>query len=122
MSKKQSKKLFNKSQKTVICEHLIEAQTFFKKLKGLMFAKSLNPSYGLWIQHCKSVHTCFMKFSIDLIFINKKKRIVGLVEDMKPWKLSPLYWKAESVIEVPAHTIKQHKLKIGEQLDVVYQI
>ena len=113
-------KLIKQSTQTSICKELIEARTLLKRLKGFMFDKKIDPSQGLWIKKCKSVHTCFMNFNIDLIFINKEKKIVGLVENLHPWKLSPFYWKADSVIEMPKNTINKYQLEVGEQLDVVH--
>ncbi|GHH97573.1 DUF192 domain-containing protein [Neobacillus kokaensis] len=90
------------------------ADSFFKRLKGLMFRKDQLVGEGLWIIPCNSIHMCFMNFSIDAVFLSKEGRIVRLVEDLKPWRIVKPIKNAYSVIELPAGTIKKHDLKIGE--------
>lgn len=91
-----------------------KANTFSKRLKGLMFKKDPLVNEGLWITPCNSIHMFFMKFSIDAIFLNKNGRVVKLVEGLKPWQIVSPVKDAHSVIELPIGTIQKLRLTPGE--------
>lgn len=90
------------------------ADSFFTRLKGLMFRKDQLVEEGLWISPCNSIHMCFMKFSIDAVFLTKEGRIVKMVENLQPWRFVKPIKDAYSVIELPAGTITKLDLKQGE--------
>jgi len=113
------KKLWNKTQNTLLVDHLEVATTFIDRGVGLLSKSRLGDSEGLWIHHCNSIHTFFMKFSIDCIFVNKDLIVDDLVENISPWKIVFPRWKARSVFEVPSGFISKSKVKKGDQLDVV---
>lgn len=94
------------------------ADSFTKRLKGLMFRKDPLVEEGLWITPCNSIHMCFMHFPIDAVFINQTGRIVTMVEDLKPWKFVKPIKEAHSVVELPAGTIKKLSLKQGESINL----
>ncbi|MGH9845497.1 MAG: DUF192 domain-containing protein [Blastocatellia bacterium] len=94
------------------------ANTFFKRLRGLMFRRRLPPDEALWLRPCNGVHTFWMLFAIDVIFLDRELRIVKLVENMRPFRVTRPHLAARSVIEVPAHTISRAGLKAGDQLEV----
>ena len=84
-----------------------------------MFRRRLSPDEALWLRPCNGVHTFWMLFAIDVIFLDRELRIVKLVENMRPFRVSGLHLAARSVIEVAAHKISQVGLKIGDQLEIV---
>ncbi|MBT2727436.1 DUF192 domain-containing protein [Bacillus sp. ISL-75] len=90
------------------------ADSFIKRLKGLMFRKDQLVDEGLWIIPCNSIHMCFMHFEIDAVFLNKEGQIVKLVEELKPWRFVKPVQNAYSVVELPAGTVNQFGLKQGE--------
>jgi uncharacterized protein len=90
------------------------ADSFLKRLKGLMFRKDQLVEEGLWIFPCNSIHMCFMNFEIDAVFLNKEARIVKMVEGLKPWRFVNPVQDAYSVIELPAGTVTKLDLKQGE--------
>lgn len=90
------------------------ADSFFTRLKGLMFRKDQLVEEGLWIFPCNSIHMCFMKFSIDAVFLNKEGHIVKMVEDLKPWRFIKPIKDAYSVIELPTGTITKLGLEQGD--------
>lgn len=75
------------------------------RMKGLLGKKSLDSGKGLLIRPCKGIHTFFMKFSIDAVFLDKEDRIVEVFRDLPPNRLTPVYRKAVSVLEIPAGTL-----------------
>jgi uncharacterized membrane protein (UPF0127 family) len=92
------------------------ADSFFKRLKGLMFRKGPLFNEGLWITPCNSIHMCFMYFAIDAVFLTKEGKIVKLIESLRPWRMVMPVKEAFSVVELPAGTIEQFHLKEGERL------
>jgi len=77
------------------------ADTSAKRRTGLLKHTSLEPGEGLWIAPCEAVHTAGMKFAIDVVFLNKKRKILKVRRSMPKWRISasPL---AYSVLELPA--------------------
>ncbi|WHY87705.1 DUF192 domain-containing protein [Neobacillus novalis] len=109
-------KVVNLSNGAELASQVTAADTYFKRLKGLMFSKSLPAGHGLLIQPCQSIHTYFMNYSIDVIYLSKEFEIVGLDETVKPAKVGKFHRKAKSVLELPAGTIRETGTKIGNYL------
>lgn len=74
------------------------ADTFFKRLLGYMFRKKPHHPAILFCP-CSSIHTFFMKFNIDVLFLDKNMTVIKKVQDLKPWKIILPVKKAEIVIE-----------------------
>ena len=109
-------KVVNLSNGTEIANNLALANTFFKRLKGLMFTKNLSEGNGLHIQPCQSIHTFFMNYSIDVLYLSDQLEIVGMDESMKPRSVGKYHKMASSVLELPAGTISRTGSKIGHYL------
>ncbi len=109
-------KIYNKSQDNLISNQATLADTFFSRMIGLLKHTSLPRNEALIITHCNSIHMFFMKFPIDVIFVDKKDKVVGLVERIKPNRLSSTYWKASYAIELAEGVIAEKKVQIGDQL------
>ncbi|MGG2025710.1 DUF192 domain-containing protein [Gottfriedia sp. S16(2024)] len=95
-----------------------KADTFATRLKGLMFRKKPLDQEGLWIIPCNSIHMCFMNFPIDVVFLNKNKQIVKLINNLQPWKFVAPVTDAYSVLELPVGVIEKFKLEVGQILDL----
>lgn len=80
------------------------ANTFLERLQGLMGKKSLPVNRGLMLVHCNAIHMCFMRFPLDIVYIDKEYCIVKMVQNLRPWHLS---WCriAEHTLEFPVGTI-----------------
>jgi uncharacterized membrane protein (UPF0127 family) len=94
------------------------ANTFLTRLRGLMFTRRLAPGTGLWLRPCQSIHSFWMFYSIDAVFLDRQLRIVKLVENLRPFRLTVPHLAAHSVLEVEPGTIARHGLKVGDQLVV----
>ena len=79
---------------------LLVADTFWKRSIGLMGRRSLNPRQGLLLRPCGSIHTCFMRFPIDVIFLDASGRVIRIGRNVAPWRFVWGGWKAHSVIEI----------------------
>jgi uncharacterized membrane protein (UPF0127 family) len=86
--------------------------------KGLLGREALAPGEGLWIVPCASVHTFFMKFPIDLVYLDRKRRVRKLRRNVAPWRISACLF-AYSVLELPASTISATGVERGDQIEFV---
>src|SRR5665647_718739 len=98
----------------IVAEKVLKAHTFFRRLKGLMFTKSLPSGFCLHIRPCRSVHTFFMKYTIDILYLDAQYNIIGVEANLKPGKLGAIYPNSVSVIELPEGTIQQNDIQIGQ--------
>ncbi len=94
------------------------ADGFFDRLIGLMFKKEMNGFSALWIKPCNSIHTCFMRYDIDVLFLDKNNKIVKIFRSMRPWRMTRLYFTVSSVLELKGGTLNEN-VKEGDQLEVV---
>lgn len=108
--------MVNLSNEQELANKIGRADTFFKRLIGLMFSHKLPIGTGLHITPCRSVHTYFMNYAIDVLFVNDRLEVVGIVESMSPRNVSKVYRAANSVIELPAGTVQQTGTEIGQTL------
>ena len=99
-------KCFNPKTQEVFADDLKMNKTFFSRLIGLMFKKNLPASSGIILKPCTQIHTCFMRFNIDVIFLDKDLKVVHIIENMKPWRISPLLLRARYTVELPAGTLR----------------
>ena len=114
-----SQKLMNQTKNFLILSELDIAQNFSSRAIGLLGKKNLSAETGLWIKKCNSIHTFFMKFAIDCIFVDQSLKVKALYKNIKPWKLIWPIWSANSVFEVSVGTIERMNIEIGDQLHVV---
>jgi Uncharacterized conserved protein len=92
------------------------ADTSSKRRSGLLKYPGLNPGQGLWIVPCEAVHTFGMKFPIDVVFLNKKRKVLKIRKDMGRWGMA-LCLRAHSVLELPAGTLQRTSTMPGDQLE-----
>lgn len=105
------RKLFLKKEEGVIDIYL--ADSFMRRLLGWMGRRESD--YGLLLSPCRSVHTCFMRFSLDIFFLDKDYCILEVIQDLKPWRMTKTVKEAQSVLEIPS---SMHlELKPGMYLD-----
>jgi uncharacterized protein len=88
------------------------------RIKGLLGRDSLPTGEGLLIRPCKGIHTFFMKFPIDVVFLDKSNRILKSFSRLPPNRITPIYLKAHSVLELPAGTLDTDTAP-GERIDFV---
>jgi Uncharacterized conserved protein len=77
------------------------ADTFFKRFMGYMFRKKPHHS-AIFFSPCNSIHCFFMRFDIDVIFLNERMEIIRIDKAVKPWKVIMPIKGAVAVIEVPS--------------------
>ena len=110
-------KLLNKTNNTIISENVIIADTFFKRLKGLMFSKELPDEKSLLILPCNEIHTFNMKYSIDVLYLDKNNNILAIDEDMKPGRIGRRVKESAAVVELPMGKIKKEGIEAGQTVE-----
>ncbi|MEM0951168.1 MAG: DUF192 domain-containing protein [Cyanobacteria bacterium P01_H01_bin.74] len=108
----------NKNKKTRVAGHVVYAKTFLTRLFGLMGKPYLEENTGLLITPCKEVHSLFMRFSLDVVFLDKENKVVHLKSTMKPWRVSRYVASARSVLELNAGSIQASQIEIGDELAI----
>lgn len=105
----------NSTRGTVIASSLEIADTSASRNKGLLKRDSLAPGAGLWIVPCQSVHTFFMRFPIDLVYLDRQKRVRKVRSAVGPGRIS-FCLTAQSVIELPAGAVRETQTQPGDIL------
>ncbi|MGA7244125.1 MAG: DUF192 domain-containing protein [Terracidiphilus sp.] len=108
----------NKTRNTQLGDRVDVAGSGAKRTKGLLGRKGLAPGEGMWIVPCESVHTFFMRFPIDLVYIDRKQRVRKVRNSVPPWRLSACL-SAHSILELPAGTIQDSLTEAGDILEIV---
>jgi uncharacterized protein len=108
----------NETRNSVLAESAAIADSGAKRQKGLLGRDSLPAGSGLWIVPCEGVHTCGMRFAIDVLYLDRKKRVRKVRKTMVPWRFS-ICLLAHSVLELPAGVIQQSGTEPGDQLNFV---
>jgi len=96
---------------------IIHADTFWKRFKGLLFYKKPIVEEGLLITPCNSVHMFFMRFPIDVLFLDPSKKVVKVVPNLKPWKAVSPVRNAHSALELPIGTIVKLNVCEGDTIN-----
>ncbi|MBO7720914.1 MAG: DUF192 domain-containing protein [Kiritimatiellae bacterium] len=82
------------------------AETFFERAKGLIGRRGLGRGRGLLIPRCNCIHTLFMRFPIDAVFLDRGGGVVKTVRNIRPWRFWVWGgWRASSVLETEAETL-----------------
>lgn len=113
---------WNRTRQAFLATKLDVAQTHWSRLMGLMLRpkSAFVPGQGLWIKPSRGVHTFAMRFAIDVVYLDKDKRVVHLEEQLKPWRVAPVRLQAASVLELPANTLGPSGTKLGDELEIVW--
>lgn len=101
----------------VIATNVKSASSFTQRLFGLMFKKNMDGMGGLLLEPCQSVHNCFVRFPIDVIFLSSKNEVVKILHSFKPWRFSLYYYRARRALELPAGTVGR-SLEKGDFVEV----
>jgi uncharacterized protein len=96
---------------------ITHASTFLQRLKGLLGTQRLAFNQGLYIARCNSVHTFFMRYAIDVVFVDAHHRVRKVVPALKPWRAAAC-WRASAVLELAAGAAAMHGLRPGTDLSI----
>ena len=109
-------KIINLSKNTLLADKAGLANTFSKRLIGLLGQRSLEKGEGLILSPSNCIHSFFMRFKIDVIFLDKTDKVLGILPSFKPFRFSPIYFRASLVIELPEFTIASTEMQVGDKI------
>ncbi len=108
---------FNATKGKPVAAKVETADTPASRSKGLLGRESLGADEGLWIVPCPMIHTFFMKFPIDVLFLDADLTVRRVIEDLRPWRLSPWVLSASSCLELKGGVLKG-SVAVGDRLEM----
>lgn len=108
----------NATKTSCLGDRIQVADRSWDRTVGLLGRQSLEPGAGLFIVPTQAVHTFFMAFAIDLVFINKQFKVVGIKRGLPPWRVSRIFWGAFGVLELPVGAVDDSRTAVGDQLRI----
>jgi hypothetical protein len=112
--------VYNKTRERFVATHAKVADGYFSRLVGLLGTtrKWAKPGKGLWIVPSHGVHTIGMLYALDLVFLDRHRVVVDVEEHVRPFRISKVSFRAESVLELPVHTVFRTETRVGDQLEM----
>lgn len=101
---------------TVLGEAIEVADTAVRRVKGLLGRQCLEDGQGLLFKRCSSLHTFFMAFPIDILFMDRYGKVLKAAPGVRPFKLVAAPWKAYYALELPAGVIERSLTRVGDRL------
>jgi uncharacterized membrane protein (UPF0127 family) len=95
-------------------------ETAAERMKGLLPRSSLAGDEGLWFPRITSIHTFFMRFAIDVAFLDRKGRVIALYHSLRPWRHTWIHLRAAGggTLEAGAGLFASVGLRAGEELEI----
>lgn len=110
-------KIQNRTRQTTLATTARRAEGFMARLKGLMFQNELPAGGGLLLRPESSIHTFFMRFPIDVLYLSQEWQVLRATANMPPYRLGPLFTKGcHAILELPAGTIAETGTEVGDRL------
>jgi uncharacterized membrane protein (UPF0127 family) len=106
----------NPQRGTILGEAIEVAETAVSRVKGLLGRECLEDGQGLLFKKCSSLHTLFMRFPIDIAFIDKRGKVLKLSKAVKPFKFVAAPLRAHYALELPAGAIARSQTRLGDRL------
>lgn len=110
--------IINRSKNTVLADEVIIADTPFKRIRGLLGKKDFKPGQALILKPCNSIHTLFMRFPIDVLFVNCHNRVIKTYHTLKPWRVSGFFFNATFCIELPRRVLNNTQTRSGDLIEM----
>jgi uncharacterized membrane protein (UPF0127 family) len=109
-------KVTNSTRNVVLAGRAGRAAGFFARGRGLMFTPPLPEGGGLVIEPCNSIHMFFMRYPLDILFLDREGRVVFMYRGIKPWRMGRVVRGARTAVELPEGTIDRTGTQLGDLL------
>jgi uncharacterized membrane protein (UPF0127 family) len=109
-------RVLNTTRGTVLAERATVAASPWARARGLLGRRDLPPGEGLIIRPCNSVHSFFMAFPIDVVYVDGDNIVLALTLSLAPNRVGPIVWRARNVIELPAGVASATATQVGDRL------
>lgn len=108
--------LFNTSKQIVLAENAQLAKNFQQRLRGWINRSGVGSGEALILMPCQAIHTCFLKFPLDALFVAANGQVLLTIASLAPFRFSPFVRSAKMVVELPVGRIKQTNTVPGDRL------
>lgn len=102
----------------VVAAQVDIAASLSQRLQGLLGRAALATGEGMFLPACRSIHTCGMRFPIDVVFVDRHGAVVALCKSLPPWRMTPVAWRAWGALELPSGALQAHGVRLGDRLDL----
>ena len=111
---------FNLTRQSFLATQLRVADSHRRRLVGLIGTSksAFQDGDGLWITPCHGVHTMFMRYPIDVLYLDMENRVIRIVDAVRPWRMTPILIESATVIELPVHTAWDTRTIVGDLLEI----
>ncbi len=106
----------NRTRQTVLVEKGWVADNLWTRMVGLLGRSGLEPGQGLLLKGEQAIHMFFMKFALDVVYLDKQGRVICALGNLQPWRLGPYLRHARDVLELPAGTLNATQTRVGDEL------
>jgi uncharacterized membrane protein (UPF0127 family) len=101
---------------TTVAGEMAVADNPWRRFMGLMGRRELPAGAGLYLRPCSSIHMFFMRFPIDVAFIDNDLRVVRVYHGLRPWRMSRVVRRAKAAIELPSGALALAGVNVGDVL------
>lgn len=112
----------NADRDTVLGEAIEVASTAVKRVKGLLGRQCLEAGAGLLFKHCSSLHTFFMQFPVDILFIDRRGKVLKAASGVRPFKVVAAPFRAQYALELPTGAIESSATRVGDHIDFLEEV
>jgi uncharacterized protein len=113
-----SKLIINLTRGRIVCDHTVVADQPLRRMRGLLGRRSLPAGEGLLLQPAPSVHTAFMRFPIDVVFLDRDLQVVKVVEGLRRWRTASAR-RARTTLELATGEASARGIQVGNRLALV---
>lgn len=103
----------------VVADRVVVAGNVLSRCIGLMFRRELPEGHGLALRPCNSIHMFFMRFPLDVLFVDGEGKVVRVVDGIRPWRATSLVRHAKAAIELPGGTARAAGVSLGTVVRMV---
>jgi uncharacterized membrane protein (UPF0127 family) len=111
-------RILNTTSGRLLAQSAEVADSFWSRMRGLLGHAPLTQGEGMLIMPCQWIHTLFMSFSIDVVYLSDDLRVVHLQEDVSPNRLCSPVSRASCVVELPPGAISRTGVEVDDQLEL----
>ena len=108
----------NKTRGTTLATGGRRARGFLARGRGLMFTRELPEGEGLVIEPCSSIHMFFMRYALDVLFLDREGRVLFMYKGIKPWRMGRVVRGARVAVELPEGTIERSGTEVGDRVEM----
>ena len=108
----------NTTRGTTLATGAREARGFVARGRGLMMTRELGEGEGLVIEPCNSIHMFFMRYALDVLFLNGEGQVLHMYEKIRPWRVGRVVRGARMAVELPAGSIRRTGTEVGDMVSL----